>query len=100
VRRQDGRTAGTPGQSRTIHSRGSESLEVEGEPPPVFSAIRERLTGEQAKRGDADYIFEIPVEVAKSLTGFQHDEDIENAAAEPFEVLVAAKTKRWWQIWK
>lgn len=80
--------------------RGPEDLEVEGEPPSVFSAIRERLNAQQAERGDADYIFDIPVEVAESLTGFRHDEDIEHAAAEPFEVLAAAKTKRWWQIWK
>ena len=80
--------------------RGREDLEVEGEPPSVFPAIRGRLMAEQAERGDADYVFDIPVEVAKSLTGFRHDEDIEHAAAKPFEVLAAVKTKRWWQIWK
>jgi hypothetical protein len=66
-------------------------LHLEGPVPPSATAIRERLMKEQQKNGgansDVDYIFDIPVELAKELTGFRHDEEIEGLAGAAFEVL-------------
>ena len=71
--------------------QGIGHLQVEGEPPPAFADIRERLMAEQrraeAEARDVDYIFDIPVEMARAMTGFRYDED--NAVdEEPFETLV------------
>ena len=53
---------------------GDEHLDVEGEPPVGFAAIRDRLTKQQQEDGGADYIFNIPVDLAKELTGYSHEE--------------------------
>jgi hypothetical protein len=77
-----------------------ESLDVKGEPPATFAAIRDRLRLEQAKAGGkeagVDHIFDIPVELAQAITGYQHDEIIEGLS---FEVLESTKPERrfWWR---
>jgi hypothetical protein len=53
---------------------GDAHLEVEGEPPAGFAAIRDRLTRQQEEEGGADFIFNIPVDMAKEITGYIHDE--------------------------
>jgi len=79
--------------------RGVENLQVKGEPPAPFAAIRDRLRGEQAAAGGqkagVDYIFDIPVELAEILTGYRHDTDIEGVS---FEVLfgTAPAQRSWW----
>ena len=39
-------------------------------PPPAFEEIRAVLLEQQAKHEDADYIFEIPIQLARSVCGF------------------------------
>lgn len=69
-------------------SAGLDHLETEGAMPASFAGIRERLSLQRAAaEATADYLFDVPVELAKMLTGFRHDEDITGAEAEPFEVL-------------
>jgi hypothetical protein len=53
---------------------GDEHLHVEGQPPTALSSIRERLTRQQEEEGDCDFIFGIPVDLAKEITGYSHDE--------------------------
>jgi hypothetical protein len=55
---------------------GIENLEVEGRPPAEFAGIRERRTKEQERDADrgVDYIFSVPVDLAKEATGFIHEE--------------------------
>jgi hypothetical protein len=71
--------------------RDMEHLHAEGELPAVFPSIRDRLRAEQqeagGRRADVDHLFDVPVELAQTLTGYRHDADI-RAVAEPFEVLV------------
>jgi hypothetical protein len=61
-------------------------------------AIREQMQQQQlAECGDAaevDYLFEIPLEVVKSLVGFKHDEICPHLIGGHFEVMsrVAAKS--------
>ena len=72
--------------------RDMEHLQTEGELPAAFAGIRDRLRSEQqaagGRKAEVDYIFDLPVELAATLTGYRHDADIPGAGAEPFEVLV------------
>ncbi len=80
---------------------GIDHLEAEGDPPAQFIPVRDRLTAKQISRGDADFIFDIPVEVAHALTGFRHDRDISGAADEPYERLERRRpVKKWWEFWR
>ncbi len=58
---------------------GPKGLTSEGELPESFAAIRAKLEQAQLEAGgddaDADYIFSIPLDVARSIVGFSHDED-------------------------
>ena len=71
--------------------RGTENLHTEGELPVAFAPIRDRLGAEQSAAGgkdsDADYIFDVPVELARSFTEYRHDIDTPGLAADAFEVL-------------
>ena len=49
-------------------------LEVRGEPPAGFGAIRDRLIKQQEEEGGADFIFDIPNSLAKEITGYHYDE--------------------------
>lgn len=66
-------------------------LEVTGEVPPGLAKIREKLTEEQNRHGgvksEVDYIFDIPIELAKSLTGFRHDQDVTGMPRDAFHIL-------------
>jgi hypothetical protein len=80
--------------------RGSGHLETEGELPPVFTPVRDRLSA-LVGQDRVDYIFYVPVEVAKALTGFRHDEDIPGAPDEPYERLEKrGRVKKWWEVWR
>jgi len=76
--------------------KGIECLEVKGQPPASFAAIRDRLFAEQSaaggKKAGVDYVFDIPVELAHSLTGYRHDQDIPGRPKDAFEVLVSTST--------
>ncbi len=85
--------------------KGIECLEVKGQPPTSFAAIRDRLFAEQSaaggKKAGVDYILDIPVELAHSLTGYRHDHDIPGMPKDAFEVLVSTRTtperRSWWR---
>lgn len=52
-------------------------LSVSGDPPEEFPAIKDGLFGEQEKEdagsAEVDFVFDIPIELAASITGFRHD---------------------------
>lgn len=72
-------------------NRSIEDLQTEGELPPAFGAIRDRLSTQQrtagGKKSDVDYIFDVPVELAKSFSNYRHDMDIPGIASDSFDVL-------------
>ncbi|MFI5458361.1 MAG: hypothetical protein ACHRXM_23270 [Isosphaerales bacterium] len=74
-----------------------EHLETEGDLPADFGSIRDRLRSDQeaagGRKAGVDYIFDVPVQLAESLTGYRHDQDIPGLGDRPFEVLVAASVK-------
>ena len=70
-------------------------LETEGELPGEFEEIRDRL---MTKQSDSDkenvhFIFDIPIELARALTGFGHNRRIPGTTDEddPYERLEAIK---------
>jgi len=79
--------------------QGVEHLELYGDVPSRIEPIRERRFQEQQEKGDADYVFEIPVELFVELGGFRYDRDLDVDDPEPWEVLErTGKTKKWWQV--
>ena len=71
--------------------KGRYHLDVAGAPPAELEEIRRKLTQEQEAAGgekaDVDFIYDVPAEVAKSLTGFRHDQDIEGMVGEVYHIL-------------
>ena len=94
----------------SVEHKGDESfynLESKGVPPSGFDEINEKYQNEQEKEGgeeaEVDMIFEIPNVLAKSMTGFKHDEGIEDGS---FLILSSTKftdaqgmKKPWWKLW-
>jgi len=78
--------------------QGLEHLETQGDLPAIFNSICDRLRSDQEAAGGreagVDYIFDVPVQLAESLTGHRHDQDIPGLGDRPFEVLVVASVKR------
>ncbi len=58
--------------------KGVYDLEVEGRVPNGFDRVRRERLDEQGGAGgseaDVDYVFDLPLEAAKLVTGFSHDE--------------------------
>ena len=67
--------------------QGLEHLATEGDPPTALAGIHGRLLEEARSGAGADYLFDVPAELGKALTGFRHDEDVEGADADVFAVL-------------
>jgi hypothetical protein len=82
-------------------------LSVSGDLPSEFKEIYSSLKQEQDDSGgdksDVDYIHDVPVSLAKAVTSFRHDQDIQVVSPEPFEILASsgspASAKPWWKIW-
>jgi hypothetical protein len=53
---------------------GDAHLDAQGKLPAEFTAICDRLTKQQEEEGGADFIFDIPVALARELVGYRHDE--------------------------
>lgn len=69
-------------------SEGLEHLLVEGVPPKQFAEVRDRLLAEQRKsKNGPDYLFDVPADLCKIMTGFRHDEDIQGIEGDAFVVL-------------
>jgi len=66
-------------------------LDANGRLPPIFGAIRERLLAQQNADGgdtaEVDHIMEVPIELARELTGFRHDQKAPETTGDCFEVL-------------
>src|SRR5271163_1167505 len=57
--------------------KGLSHLEIRGNLPADFTIIRQKLFAKQESAGGekagVEYVYHIPAEVAKALTGFRHD---------------------------
>jgi hypothetical protein len=83
-------------QLRLSHEgeNGPKGLDIDGNPPESLTTIRKEMEALQlAEGGDkagVDYLFEIPLEVAKSLVGFKHDEICAHLTGGRFEAMARA----------
>jgi hypothetical protein len=83
-------------------------LRTTGVLPVEFEAMAQECRGQQREEGGADagvdYYFDIPLNAAKSIMGFKHDEEISGVDYDRFEVLdeagAAKGRKPWWRFWK
>jgi hypothetical protein len=76
-------------------------LETRGAVPAQLEPIRQRLSAQQSSTADTDYIFDIPIELFVALGGIRYNEDIPDAAPEPWRVLARDQPKnRWWWPFK
>ena len=89
----------------SVSHQGDEKLHdlsADGVLPDFFPSVRDALLAKQAaERGvDAgvDYVFEIPLELARRITGFAHD-SAASVEIDRFEVLDPASAKPWWNLW-
>ena len=69
--------------------KGIYHLDVNGVAPASLEEIHRTLIFKQdaENQAHADYIYEAPTELARSLTGFRHDQDMPGMKEKPFQVL-------------
>lgn len=89
----------------SVSHQGDENLHdlsANGTLPDFFIGVRDELLGRQAAEGgdDAgvDYVFEIPLELARRIAGFAHD-SAASVEIDHFEILESAPAKPWWRLW-
>jgi hypothetical protein len=51
--------------------RGLEDLRISGRPPAALEALRETALTELRSKDDADYVFDVPTQLAASVCGFE-----------------------------
>jgi len=89
---------------RAVHAgeNGPIDLKTSGALPPFFRSMADALAAEQeadgGKTADVDHYFDIPLNAAKVITGFKHDEKVSGVDYEHFDLL--QDQKPWWRVWK
>ena len=78
-------------QWRVAHDseRGHTNLEAQGNPPSGYPEIRDKLLAKQNAAGPngVDYVFDVPINLARHLTGFRHDDPFDESEEPQFLVL-------------
>lgn len=62
-------------------------LDVKGQPPEAFAEIRSTWLAKYTVERQCDFTFEIPVETARSVTGYRNDRDVDGLSGDVYEVL-------------
>jgi hypothetical protein len=93
--------------------KSTSHLSTSGLLPDGYAAIEQEFAGQQKHSGgeksDTNYFFEIPLQMARSIVGFKHDEAgledrsfkvFKEGKASPFAGPIAdQRTKPWWKLW-
>jgi hypothetical protein len=86
--------------------RSIEHLEVTGRLPDFADEVRSQLLAQQAEETGADvqvdFVFEVPLELARRIVGFKHDEEGDPARFEVLETRPGSQLisrKAWWRLW-
>lgn len=80
---------------------GENHLAVEGKPPDCLAQLVADTERKQAEDSEVGWFFEIPLDCAKTLVGFKHDEDNPILDRDAFLRLEPLQPERkWWQFWK
>jgi len=92
------------------HSGGHDltDLKTSATLPPGFQSMADALVAKQEQEGGkaagVDHYFHIPLNAAKAITGFKHDEVGPGVDYEKFDLLketTAPKHRRpWWKVWQ
>jgi hypothetical protein len=95
---------------RAVHEgeNGPRNLETSGTLPASFQSIADaHVAAQEADGGDeaeVDHYFRIPLEIARSIIGFKHDEEIPGLNYSGFDLLKdldpARRVNRRWKFWK
>lgn len=60
---------------RVAHNGKTKKIEVSGNPPEEYIDIRDQIVREQEEKDDANYLLDIPTELAKAVTGYRLDDE-------------------------
>lgn len=94
-------------QAEHIGEDGPIHLNTIGTLPTDFAAMSKAIIEQQNAEGGAtagvDYYFDIPLNAAKTIIGFKHDEEIPGIDYAHFELLIKSSSvntvKPWWRFW-
>lgn len=82
--------------------QGMLHLTASGQPPDSFDPIRSQLLAQQEAEGgteaEVDLVFDIPLQVARSIVGFKHDENTEWTEQASFAAYQDMR-RPWWKFW-
>jgi hypothetical protein len=79
----------------------SENISSEGRVPQRFHQLMATVEPQDSENLDGHFHMDIPLILAKKLSGFRHDESNLLVDSTPFEELVNLKaTRSWWKLWK
>ena len=80
--------------------RSHDDLVIQGTAPACLARIVQRLGMLQKDKADADYAFDVPVDVTCDLTGFRYDGNPNGYPVDEFIVLERIQPPRkWWRVW-
>lgn len=96
---------------RVVHDaqQGRRHLDAGGALPDGYADALSRAAEEQAAEDagadEVDFYFEVPLEIARQIAGFKHDEEHPALNYEQFDIYATAPgaagaTRKWWQVWK
>jgi hypothetical protein len=90
--------------------RSRRDIDVEGLAPESLQAALDRASKQQdaedSSAAEVDYFFEVPLDVARSIAGFKHDEGVGSSGDRFIEYSfrpraeAAGRHKKWWQFWR
>ncbi len=87
--------------------KSARHLECSGELPATYAVALGEAESEQdaedAGAKEVDFYFEIPLQVARSIVGFKHDEENPGIDYESFTVIERTGSvgqSHWWKFWK
>jgi hypothetical protein len=70
---------------------GPKGLDFSGALPDNFQQIKSEMEAKQkqegGKKAEVDYLFEIPLLIAESITGFKHDEVCPHVVGNQFKIM-------------
>ena len=83
-------------------------IEADGDLPSGYTEALRAAAKEQDEEDvgsptEVDFYFEVPLDLAKGLVGFKHDEESAGVDHDAFTVYESVKSpdaRRWWQIWR
>ncbi|MBK7900717.1 MAG: hypothetical protein KA603_01160 [Azonexus sp.] len=79
---------------------GDDHLAVEGTPPDILAQRIADARACQSEDSEVGWFFEIPLDCAKNLVGFKHDEVRPEMEDEGFIVLQSMRGEKvWWRFW-